>query len=86
MLCLAANIPVKIPVLKGTMNISALIKELKKEKDEVQRHLAGIDSALLAFARVHMVNKAAQTAEDVRQVTRQDRSCTTCAMGQVQKI
>ena len=39
------------------MNISALIKELKKEKDELQRHLAGIDSALLAFARVHMVNK-----------------------------
>jgi hypothetical protein len=32
------------------MNILGLIKELKKEKDQVQRHLAGIDAALTAFA------------------------------------
>jgi hypothetical protein len=32
------------------MNISGLIKELKAEKDLVQRHLAGIDAALTAFA------------------------------------
>lgn len=32
------------------MQLSALIKELKAEKDLMQRHLAGIDAALAAFA------------------------------------
>ena len=32
------------------LNISGLIKELKAEKDQVQRHIAGIDAALTAFA------------------------------------
>jgi hypothetical protein len=35
------------------MQISALIKELKAEKDLMQRHLAGIDAALTAFAGVY---------------------------------
>jgi hypothetical protein len=35
------------------MNLSALIKELRREKDQVQRHLAGIDAALTAFAGVY---------------------------------
>jgi len=32
------------------MDLSGLIKELKAEKDVMQRHLAGIDAALTAFA------------------------------------
>lgn len=32
------------------MQLSALIKELKAEKDLMQRYLAGIDAALAAFA------------------------------------
>jgi len=32
------------------MDLSGLIKELKAEKDLMQRHLAGIDAALRAFA------------------------------------
>jgi hypothetical protein len=32
------------------MPLSALIKELRREKDQLQRHLAGIDAALTAFA------------------------------------
>jgi hypothetical protein len=32
------------------MDLSGLIKELKAEKDLMQRHLAGIDAALTAFA------------------------------------
>jgi hypothetical protein len=32
------------------MPLSGLIKELKREKDQLQRHLAGIDAALTAFA------------------------------------
>ena len=32
------------------MDLSGLIKELKAEKDWMQRHLAGIDAALTAFA------------------------------------
>jgi hypothetical protein len=39
------------------MDLSGLIKELRREKDQLQRHLAGIDAALLAFARSHMVSK-----------------------------
>jgi len=35
------------------MNISGLVKELKREKEEVQRHIAGIDAALAAFAGVY---------------------------------
>jgi hypothetical protein len=31
------------------MDLSGLIKELKAEKDQLQRHLAGIDAALTAF-------------------------------------
>lgn len=31
------------------MRLAGLIKELKQEKDLLQRHLAGIDSALLAL-------------------------------------
>jgi len=32
------------------MPLSGLIKELRREKDQLQRHLAGIDAALTAFA------------------------------------
>ena len=32
------------------MDLSGLIKELKAEKDLMQRHLTGIDAALAAFA------------------------------------
>jgi hypothetical protein len=32
------------------MDLSGLIKELRREKDQLQRHLAGIDAALTAFA------------------------------------
>jgi hypothetical protein len=32
------------------MDLSGLIKEMKAEKDLMQRHLAGIDAALTAFA------------------------------------
>jgi hypothetical protein len=32
------------------MDLSGLIKELKAEKDLMQRHLAGIDAALTVFA------------------------------------
>ena len=32
------------------MPMSAFIKELRREKDQLQRHLAGIDAALTAFA------------------------------------
>jgi hypothetical protein len=32
------------------MDLSGLPKELKAEKDLMQRHLAGIDAALTAFA------------------------------------
>jgi hypothetical protein len=32
------------------MDLSGLIKELKAEKDLMQRHLAGIEAALTAFA------------------------------------
>jgi hypothetical protein len=39
------------------MQLSALIKELKAEKDLMQRHLAGIDAALTAFANVYGVGK-----------------------------
>ena len=32
------------------MPLSGLIKELRRERDQLQRHLAGIDAALTAFA------------------------------------
>jgi hypothetical protein len=32
------------------MPLSELIKELRRERDQLQRHLAGIDAALTAFA------------------------------------
>jgi hypothetical protein len=32
------------------MPLSGLIKEVRREKDQLQRHLAGIDAALTAFA------------------------------------
>ena len=35
------------------MDLSGFIKELRREKDLVQRQLAGIDSALAAFAGVN---------------------------------
>ena len=35
------------------MPLSALIKELSRERDQLQRHLAGIDAALTAFAGVY---------------------------------
>ena len=41
----AATIPAE-----GDMPMSGFIKELRREKDQLQRHLAGIDAALTAFA------------------------------------
>ena len=35
------------------MDLSVLIKELRREKDLVERQLAGIDAALRAFAGVY---------------------------------
>ena len=35
------------------MDLSGLIKELRREKDLVERQLAGIDAALMAFAAVY---------------------------------
>jgi hypothetical protein len=35
------------------MPLSGLIEELRREKDRLQRHLAGIDAALTAFAGVY---------------------------------
>ena len=39
------------------MDIAGLVKELKHEKDQVQRHLAGIDAALTAFASAYSGTK-----------------------------
>jgi hypothetical protein len=34
-------------------NFSALVKQLKKERDLVERHLSGLNAALAAFANVY---------------------------------
>ena len=45
------------------MPLSGLIKELRREKDQLQRHLAGIDAALRPSRDAY--HQAAQTAEAV---------------------
>lgn len=34
-------------------NLSGLVKQLKKERDSVERHLSALDAALTAFASVY---------------------------------
>lgn len=34
-------------------NLSAVVKQLKKERDRVERHLAGLNAALSAFTAVY---------------------------------
>lgn len=40
--------------------LSGLIKQLKKERDRVERQLKGLDAALVAFATVYRLPKRAR--------------------------
>ncbi len=39
-------------------NLSSMVKQLKKERDRVQKQLSGMDAALRAFATVYGGSKA----------------------------
>lgn len=39
------------------VDVSSIIKQLKKERDRVERQLAGLDAALIAFATVYRLPK-----------------------------
>ena len=38
-------------------NVSSILKQLKKERDRVERQLSGLNAALTAFAGVYSRNK-----------------------------
>ena len=41
-------------------NVSSIVKQLKKEKDRVEKQLKGLDAALVAFATVYRLPKRAR--------------------------
>ncbi len=67
-------------------NVSSIMKQLKQERDRVERQLSGLNAALTAFAGVYRRQAEPQTAEDVSKESRQDSCCAATTLGQVQEV
>jgi hypothetical protein len=61
--------------------LSRLIKELKAEKDLMQRHLAGIDAALTAFAGVYGGSKPSRKRRKMSAASRAKIAAAQTALG-----
>ena len=69
-------------------NVSSIVKQLKKERDRVAKKLSGVDAAIRAFANVYdgKSEARAQAAENERGYSKQNRSRTDTALGQIKEL